>query len=631
MLTIDDFSCRIAGRLIIDHASAFIPAGHKVGLVGRNGSGKTTLFKAIQGQLDSESGRISLPRGLRIGGVAQEAPASSTSLLDVVLAADTERAALLAERDTTNDPHRIAEIETRLFDIQAQAAPARAAAILAGLGFGADDIVRPCSDFSGGWRMRVALAAVLFAEPDLLLLDEPTNYLDLEGALWLEDYLARYPHTVLLISHDRDLLNRAVDAILHLEHGKLTLYTGGFDRFQQQRAMKLDLLKAAKSKQDAQAKHLQAFVDRFKAKASKARQAQSRVKALEKMQAIVIPESERVAPIVFPETEKMSPPVLVFENVSAGYGDHVVLSKLTLRIDPDDRIALLGKNGNGKSTFAKLISQRLKAMGGSVVRSPKLRVGYFAQHQVDELDMDGTPFSHMQKKMPDQVESKVRARCGFFGFGADKVMTKIAKLSGGEKARLLLALAAFDAPHIMVLDEPTNHLDIEARAALIEAIASYDGAVILVSHDRHLIETSADQLWLVSDGRVAPFEGDMDDYEDYVLGRKGKPGSAAQSQAAAASEKQSKADQRKANAGKRSELAPLKKKSDAAEKEVARLAAEIAKIETALADPKLYKAEPFKLLDATKQRGELKKKLAEAETIWMEALETYEEAQRETA
>ncbi len=629
MLTIDDFSCRIAGRLIIDHASAFIPAGHKVGLVGRNGSGKTTLFKAIQGRIESESGRITLPKGLRMGGVAQEAPASQVSLLDVVLSANTERAALLAEAETSKDAMRIAEIEMRLADIGAHAAPARAAAILAGLGFGADDIHRPCADFSGGWRMRVALAAVLFSEPDLLLLDEPTNYLDLEGALWLEDYLEHYPHTVLLISHDRDLLNRSVDAILHLENGKLKLYTGGFDRFQQQRAMQLDLLRAAKTKQDAQAKHLQAFVDRFKAKASKAKQAQSRVKALEKMQAIQIPPEERVAPIVFPECEEMSPPVLVFDDVTTGYGDHVVLSKLNMRIDPDDRIALLGKNGNGKSTFAKLISQRLKAMSGSVVRSPKLRIGYFAQHQVDELDMDGTPFSHMQKKMPDAIESKVRARCGYFGFGVDKVFTKISALSGGEKARLLLALAAFDAPHIMVLDEPTNHLDIEARAALIEAIAAYDGAVILVSHDRHLIETSADQLWLVADGRVGPFEGDLDEYEDYVLGRKGKPGT---TQAAAAqADKANKADQRKAAAGKRQELAPLKKKADAAEKEVTRISAEIAKFDAQMADPKLYKADPFKLLDITKQRGEAKKKLAEAEGVWMAALEAYEGAQAETA
>lgn len=630
MLTIDNITCRIAGRVILDGASAFIPEGHKVGLVGRNGSGKTTLFKVIQKRLDTDGGTISLPKGMRMGGVAQEAPASQTSLLDVVLAANTERAELMAERETATDPNRIGEIEMRLSDIGAHAAPARAAAILAGLGFGADDIHRPCADFSGGWRMRVALAAVLFAEPELLLLDEPTNYLDLEGALWLEDYLARYPHTVLLISHDRDLLNRAVDAILHLEHGKLTLYTGGFDRFQEQRAMKLELLKAAKTKQDAQAKHLQSFVDRFKAKASKAKQAQSRVKALEKMQKIVIPDSERVAPIVFPETEKMSPPVLVFDEVAVGYGDHVVLSKLNLRIDPDDRIALLGKNGNGKSTFAKLISQRLQKMAGSVVRSPKLRVGYFAQHQVDELDMNGTPFSHMQKKMPDAIESKVRARCGYFGFGIDKVMTKISSLSGGEKARLLLALAAFDAPHIMVLDEPTNHLDIEARTALIEAIAAYDGAVILVSHDRHLIETSADQLWLVADGRVAPFEGDMDEYEDYVLGRKGRPGSQSQ-RGAAPADKVSKSDQRKAAAGKRSELAPLKKKSDQAEKEVTRLTEELAKVEVQLADPKLYKADPFKLLDVTKQRGELKKKLADAEATWMDALSAFEEAQKQVA
>ena len=628
MLTIDDITCRIAGRTILDGASAFIPSGHKVGLVGRNGSGKTTLFKVIQGRLEAESGRIAMPKGLRVGGVAQEAPASETSLLDVVLAADTERAALMAERESATEPGRIADIETRLADIQAHAAPARAAAILAGLGFGADDIHRPCADFSGGWRMRVALAAVLFAEPDLLLLDEPTNYLDLEGALWLEDYLACYPHTVLLISHDRDLLNRAVEAILHLENGKLTLYSGGYDRFQNQRAMKLDLLKAAKAKQDVQAKHLQSFVDRFRAKASKARQAQSRIKALEKMQAIVIPESERVAPIVFPQTERLSPPVLAFNDVSTGYGEHVVLSRLNLRIDPDDRIALLGKNGNGKSTFAKLISQRLQELGGSIVRSSKLRVGYFAQHQVDELDLNGTPFSHMQRKMPDAVESKVRARCGYFGFGADKVLTTVSQLSGGEKARLLLALAAFDAPHIMVLDEPTNHLDIEARTALIEAIASYDGAVILVSHDRHLVETSADQLWLVADGRVAPFEGDMDDYEDYVLGRKGKPGTMAAAASAAAADKASRSDQRKAAAGKRSELAPLKKKADAAEKEVARLSGEISKADEALANPKLYAKDPVKLLDITKARGELKKKLAEAEETWMAALEDYEAAQQ---
>lgn len=630
MLTIDDFSCRIAGRLIIDHASAFIPSGHKVGLVGRNGSGKTTLFKAIQGELESESGRISLPKGLRIGGVAQEAPGTEDTLLEVVLAADKERDRLITESQTAHDPHRIAEIEMRLADIQAHAAPAKAAAILAGLGFGADDIHRPCSDFSGGWRMRVALAAVLFSEPDLLLLDEPTNYLDLEGALWLEDYLEHYPHTVLLISHDRDLLNRAVDQILHLEHGKLKLYTGGFDRFQSQRAMQLDLLRASKVKQDAKAKHMQAFVDRFRAKASKATQAQSRLKALSKLQPIVLPENERVAPIVFPETEHLSPPVLTFENASAGYGDHVVLSRLTMRFDPEDRIALLGKNGNGKSTFAKLIAQRLKPMSGKTVRASKLRVGYFAQHQVDELNPQGTALSHMAHKMPGEVESKVRARCGFFGFGANKVLTQVAKLSGGEKARLLLALAAFDAPHIMVLDEPTNHLDIEAREALIEAIADYGGAVILVSHDRHLIETCADQLWLVADGGVKPFEGDLDDYEDYVLGRRGRPGMRME-QAAPAQDKSSKVEQRKNAAGKRSELAPLRKKADIAEKGYAKLSAELGKVETALADPKLYKGDAFKLLDATKQRAALKKELEAAEALWLDALAAYEDAQKETA
>jgi len=610
MLKIDNITCRIAGRVIIDGASAFIPEGHKVGLVGRNGSGKTTLFRVIEGDLPPEMGRIDMPRGARIGRVAQEAPAGPMTLLDTVLAADTERIALLDEAETATDPMRIADIHMRLADIDAHSAPSRAAGLLSGLGFTEEEMHRPCSEFSGGWRMRVALAALLFSQPDLLLLDEPTNYLDLEGAMWLEDYVARYPRTVLIVSHDRDFLNRAVDAILHLERGKLTLYTGGFDIFQKQRAMQLELLRAEKEKIDAKRKHMQAFVDRFRYKASKARQAQSRVKALEKMQPIVLPEGERVAPIVFPKTEALSPPILALDGASCGYDGRKVLSSLSLRIDADDRIALLGKNGNGKSTFAKLIAGRLARMGGTMTRASKLKVGYFAQHQLDELDMDGTPLSHMAKLMKGEPESKVRARCGFFGFGVEKVLTKVGNLSGGEKARLLLALAAFDAPHLIVLDEPTNHLDIEAREALMEAINDYDGAVIIVSHDRHLLETSVDTLWLVADGSVTRFEGDMDEYEAYVLGRTGKAGRSGGKPKAAA---------REAAVPSRGNSSQLKKRAEQAEKDVAKLSAELAAIEADLANPALYAQAPARLADLSRNRDSVAKRLSEAEAKWLEA------------
>jgi ATP-binding cassette, subfamily F, member 3 len=630
MLTVDNLTYRIAGRVILDGASCFVPAGHKAGLVGRNGSGKTTLFGLITGALEPETGSISLPRLTRIGKVAQEAPAGPRTLLETVLDAHTELARLQGARDRASDPHEIAEIETRLADIGAHSAPARAAEILAGLGFGPEEIKRPCADFSGGWRMRVALAAVLFTEPDLLLLDEPTNYLDLEGSLWLEGFLERYPHTVLLISHDRHLLNRAVGSILHLERGKLTYYTGGFDRFQELRRQKLDLLKAESRKVDTQRKHLQKFVDRFRYKESKARQAQSKLKALQKLTPIVIPDDERIAPIVLPKAEPLSPPILAFDGVSCGYGDLTVLSRLNLRIDHDDRIALLGKNGNGKSTFAKLITQRLAPQGGTVTRSPKLKTGYFAQHQTDELDPEGTPRDHMAELMPGKLEREVRARLGFFGFGADKADTKVGLLSGGEKARLLLSLAAFHAPQLIVLDEPTNHLDIEAREALITAINDYEGAIILISHDRTLVETCAERLWLVADGKVTPFEGDLDDYEAYVLGRAGLPGAIATDRfPLAADVAPSRADERRAAAEKRASLGPLKRKADQAEKAAAMQSSEIGRLESALADPKLYARDPAQVTALTRKLADARKALATAEASWLAALEEYESAKSE--
>ncbi|MDO5530136.1 MAG: ABC-F family ATP-binding cassette domain-containing protein, partial [Paracoccus sp. (in: a-proteobacteria)] len=465
MLRIDDLNFSIAGRPLFEGASATIPQGHKVGLVGPNGAGKTTLFRIIRGELSADAGSVSIPARARIGGVAQEAPGTERSVLDTVLDADTERARLLAEAETATDPHRIAEIQTRLVDIDAWSAEARAATILNGLGFTDADLARPSGDFSGGWRMRIALAGVLFAQPDLLLLDEPTNYLDLEGALWLESYLARYPHSVIIISHDRGLLNRAVGHILHLEDRRLTLYTGGYDYFARMRAEKRALQAAEAKKQDARRAHLQSFVDRFRAKASKAKQAQARVKMLARMEPITAPEEAKFHRFSFPEPEQLSPPIISLEGVSVGYDGRAVLRRLDLRIDQDDRIALLGRNGQGKSTLSKLLAERLEPMEGRITRASKLRVGYFAQHQVDELELDETPLAHVRRLRPNEAPARLRARLAGFGLMEAQAETRVAQLSGGQKARLSLLLATIDAPHLLVMDEPTNHLDIESREA----------------------------------------------------------------------------------------------------------------------------------------------------------------------
>src|SRR5438874_3225805 len=519
MLSITDISVRIAGRLLIDDSSAQIVPGARVGFVGRNGVGKSTLFHAIRGDLPTESGSITIPPRWRIGSLAQEAPDGPESLINVVLKADLERDALLHEAETADDPHRIAEIQMRLVDIDAHSAPARAAAILSGLGFSTADQARPCSEFSGGWRMRVALAATLFSAPDLLLLDEPTNYLDLEGTLWLEDHLANYPRTVIVISHDRDLLDTSVDQILHLDRGKLTLYKGSYSSFEEQRAMR-EMLDAKHAKRQAdERKRLQAFFNRFKAKASKARQAQSRVKMLEKMKPVTALVTQDVREISFPTPEKMlSPPIIAADDVTVGYDrDNPVLNRVTLRFDSDDRIAPLGSNGNGKATLVNLLANRLPPFSGRLTRAEKLSVGYFAQHQVDELDLDGSPYDHVRKLMPDAPETKVRGRTGAIGFSGKAGAPPGRRLSGGEKAPAVLGLATFFGPNMSVADEPTNHLDIDSRAPLAEAINEFPGTVIMVSHDRYLIEACADQLWVVADQTVTTFDGDLDDYRRMVL------------------------------------------------------------------------------------------------------------------
>lgn len=519
MISISDLSTRIAGRLLLDKANVTLPSGTKAGLVGRNGAGKSTLFKVITGDHGAETGSVSIPKNARIGQVAQEAPGTEDSLIEIVMAADKERAALMLESETATDPERISDIQTRLVDIDAHSAEARASSILAGLGFDQEAQLRPASSFSGGWRMRVALASVLFAEPDLLLLDEPTNYLDLEGSLWLEDYIRRYPYTVIIISHDRDLLNNAVNAIVHLDQKKLTFYRGGYDQFERQKAENDELQNKAKVKNEAARKHLQSFIDRFKAKASKAKQAQSRVKALERMGTVSSVIEDHVQPMTFPTPEKQpASPIIAIDGGSVGYEPgNPILKGIDLRIDNDDRIALLGSNGNGKSTFAKFISGRLAPETGDLRTAPSLKVGFFAQHQMDDLVPEDSAVDHVRKLMPQAPESKVRARVAQMGLATEKMATAAKDLSGGEKARLLMGLAAFHAPNLLILDEPTNHLDIDSRRALIEALNDYDGAVILISHDRHIIEATADRLWLVNNGTVTTFEGDMDEYRDIVV------------------------------------------------------------------------------------------------------------------
>src|SRR6266700_3152766 len=620
MLSITDISIRIAGRLLIDNSSVQIVPGARVGFVGRNGVGKSTLFHAIRGDLPLESGSITLPPRWRIGSLAQEAPDGPESLIDIVLGADEERATLLAEAETASDPHRISEIQTRLVDIDAHSAPSRAAAILSGLGFSAAGQQRPCAEFSGGWRMRVALAATLFAAPDLLLLDEPTNYLDLEGTLWLEDHLAHYPRTVIVISHDRDLLESSVDQILHLERGKLTLYRGSYSSFEEQRAAREMLDAKQVKRQEAERARLQAFVDRFKAKASKARQAQSRVKMLEKMKPVAALVTQDVREIVFPPPDKtLSPPIIAVDNVSVGYDPkQPVLNRVTLRIDNDDRIALLGANGNGKSTLVKLLANRLAPFSGTVTRADKLSIAYFAQHQLDELGEDGSPYEHVRKLMPEAPESRIRARAGAIGFSGKAADTSVRSLSGGEKARLLLGLATFFGPNMIILDEPTNHLDIDSRAALAEAINEFPGAVIMVSHDRYLIEACADRLWVVADHAVTNFDGDLDDYRRMVLSARGMRNSARDRGDNERGQDRSR-DRSEPNKGenKAEKRKPLKQKISDAEAEIARISGIIEKIDAALALPDIFSRDPKQAAQLSKARASATSALQRAEEQWL--------------
>src|SRR5215472_560872 len=623
MLTLSEVTYRVGGRTgrrLLDNAHAQIYEGAKVGLVGRNGAGKSTLLDLIRGVLQPDDGTIELPRGSRIGFLAQEAPSGEGTPLETVLAADRERARLLAEREAGAEPLRLAEIETRLVEVRAHAAPSRAARILAGLGLDERAQHDPVGDLSGGWRMRVGLAAILFAEPDLLLLDEPTNHLDLEAALWLEGFLRNYRRTLILVSHDRNFLNAATTLTLHLDRGKLTLYSGGFDAYMRARTEATRRLEVMVRRQAAERERMQAFVDRFRAKASKARQAQSRVKALARLEPITLSVTEPPPRIRFPDPPQLRPPLLSLTRVSTGYvPDEPVLSQLDLRLDPDERVALIGANGNGKTTLGRLLAGRLAPFAGEVTRSTKLACGFFAQHQIEEMHPEASAFDHLAELMPAALPEAVRTRLGSFGFGQEKAFVPVADLSGGERVRLNLALVTHAAPSLLILDEPTNHLDIESREVLVEAINEFPGAVVLVSHDEHLIELIADRLWLVAGGTARPFDGDLADYRRLVLERDRSTGNGA-----SPAEPDRRRAARRQAAERRRELDPLRRKARLAEEEVARLTRERDALDRSLAGEQGAGAPG----EALKRRAELVRMIERAETEWLAAADEIERGAR---
>jgi ATP-binding cassette subfamily F protein 3 len=621
VLAIRNLTIRLGGRALIEGADLTLDTGRKLGLVGRNGAGKSTLLKAITGDLQPDGGDIRLAARARLGHVAQEAPGGEGSLLDAVLAADTERSSLLAELDGHPEPHRAAEIHERLIAIRADSAPSRAATVLAGLGFDGEAQARPLSSYSGGWRMRVALARALFLEPDLLLLDEPTNHLDLEATMWLEGWLARFPGAAIVVSHDRGLLDRAVDIIAHLDRGKITTYPGNYEAFVRIRTERAAQQEAARAKIAQQRAHMQAFVDRFRYKASKARQAQSRLKALEKLPAIEAVVEDHASSFAFPDPEALSPPIVAIERAEVGYGGPPILRNLDLRIDQDDRIALLGANGNGKSTLAKLLAGRLATSRGEVKRAARLRVGFFAQHQSEDLDAQGTPLSHMQAALPRATVAQCRSQLARFGLTAERAETRIADCSGGEKARLLLALCTRDAPQLLILDEPTNHLDIDAREALVRALADFAGAVLLITHDPHLVELVADRLWLVADGTVKSFDGDLDEYRQLLAERARGPGRAEEAGGPRG------AQERRERAENRAQQAPMRARLKEVEKLMERLGLEAKLIEKRLADPDTYaKRKAEDIAWATTRRAAIAKEVAALEEEWLELSERLDAA-----
>ncbi len=618
MITINGITVRLGGQTILDRASATIPAGARVGLIGRNGAGKSTLMKTLIGQIEPDDGTVEMPRKTRLGYIAQEAPSGTQTPFEAVLAADVERSRLLEESEHCADPDRLGDLYERLLAIDAYTAPARAARILLGLGFDEAMQAQPLDSFSGGWKMRVALAALLFSAPDVLLLDEPSNHLDLEATLWLESFLKGYPGTLIVISHERDLLNNVVDTILHLQGGKLALYSGSYDSFEAQRAERAAQIASARASQEAQRARLQDYIARNSARASTAKQAQSRAKMLAKMQPITALMEDPSLSFDFPSPDELRPPLITLDLASVGYGAKPILQRLNLRIDPDDRVALLGRNGNGKTTLARLLAAQLVPMEGAMRASGRMRVGYFTQYQVEELASDATPLEHMTRAMEGKSPAAVRAQLGRFGFSGHHATAKVAKLSGGERARLALALITREAPHLLILDEPTNHLDVDAREALVQALNDYEGAVILISHDRHMVELTADRLVLVENGTATDYPGSMEDYIDFVLGR-----NQAKSSGGERSVKKSAA----ADARTREEQKSARSEVAKAEKAVARLQRQLGDLDRALANPSSAAGElsGISIGELGRRRAMVERALADAEQQWLEASERLEE------
>lgn len=647
MLEICDLTVRIGARELLNGATATVASGWKVGLTGRNGSGKSTLLKLIREAATgagSQDGAIRIKAGARTGFVAQEIAPSDTPLIELVLEADAERASLMREaEDPDTLPDRLGTVHERLADIDAWSAEARASAILTGLGFRQDELSRPSRAFSGGWRMRAALAGVLFSTPDLLVLDEPTNYLDLEGAAWLEQYIRRYPNTVVLVSHDRQMLDRCVTHILALEGKTLELHPGTYDSWLRKRAERARNLAGMKAKQDAERAHLQAFVDRFRAKASKARQAQSRVKMLEKMQTVTLPLEERTVPFQFPDPPELSSPLIELRGADLGYGPGAtILRDVDVRLDADDRIAIIGPNGQGKTTLVKSLAARLALMSGRRVASKALQAGYFSQDQLDELTAGDTVLQHVARLAPDKTPAWHRSLAARFGFGADKVGTLVENLSGGEKVRLILGLITYAAPHLLVLDEPTSHLDIDSREALAHALNGYGGAVLLITHDVWLAEATADQLWLVQGGRVRPYEGDLDSYRALVLAADREtaasklapapavtaPAPATPAAPAGATSVQEPAARTAAPGpgGKAASPSTLRRRLADAEALMEREQAALDRLDAALAAPDLYARGPERAVKLAAERATVAGRLAAAEAAWIAAGEALEAA-----
>ncbi|MGJ8528743.1 ABC-F family ATP-binding cassette domain-containing protein [Maritalea sp.] len=628
MLQISNLTYLIEGRTLFENANLSLPTGVKAGFVGPNGSGKTTLFKILQNELAPDGGGFEIHQRARIGSVAQEAPATSDSVMDIVLSADKERMALLEEAETVTDPNRIGEVYTRLAEIESHSAEARASAVLKGLGFSAERQGEPCANLSGGWRMRVSLAGVLFSKPDLLLLDEPTNYLDLEGTLWLERYLANYPYTVFMISHDRDLLNKAVDSIVHLEGGDLSFYRGKYDQFEANRRLQMELNNKQREKQLEQLAHMQSFVDRFRAKASKAKQAQSRLKRMEKIKPVSAMFDEHVSPFTFPQPKRaVSAPIIDLRDAATGYGETRILSNINARIDPEDRIALVGVNGNGKSTFAKLLAGELQLQNGYLNKARKLEIAHFGQHQMDMLKPKQTPIEHVEQLMPYDSEAKRRSRIAQMGLNTSRMDTLAENLSGGERARLLMGLITFSGPNMLILDEPTNHLDIDSRDALVQALNEYEGAVLIISHDRHLIEATVDQLWIAENGTISVCDYDLDTYQRSIIGGKGdKKGDRGSNQSPADRKKD-----RKQAAALRAELSPLRKEIKALDALVSKLNKDVKKLDDELGDPELFQNDQSKAVQLGKDRADILQKIELAEADWLDKTDALEKAVAEQA